>query len=275
MTKPLLLVLLLTTTAAACGSAAGTPDGGSGSGGSGSGGTSGSGGAAPAGSGGSGGSGGSTAGSGGAAPDAGGSGGAAIDGAAQDVSPGDAAGDAGGGPAAALDGFVFSVPCVGAAANGSCEVPDAMRKKMTALTFGGDPSVTYKVMLHVCGVVEARPYMGCASMPSALLCIDGTALTSGFNATYPTYEIRVGSPAHSYFLNNRDLKDDLMKIDYAATIDVKGGSSITYFTDGGSNLEIFTSKIKGHNYTCPGVPGLTQPFDGQFIYTTVVSVTPS
>ena len=66
-----------------------------------------------------------------------------------------------------------------------------------------------------------------------------------------------------------------MKIDYSATIDVKGGSTITYVTDGGTNLEVYTAKIMNHNYTCPVVPGLMQPFAGQFIYTTVVSVTPS
>ncbi|MEA2699967.1 MAG: hypothetical protein QOI66_4238, partial [Myxococcales bacterium] len=179
------------------------------------------------------------------------------------------------GPAAALDKFLFSIPCPTATTAGSCNIPDAMRAKMTTLTFGGDPSVTYKVALHFCGPVEARPYMGCSSVQSVYMCVDGTALTTGFNPTYPKYEIRVASPAHSYFLNNRDLKDDLMKIDYSATIDIKGGSSITYVSDGGTNLEAFTSTIMNHNYMCPGVPGITQPFAGQFIYTTDESVTPS
>jgi hypothetical protein len=153
--------------------------------------------------------------------------------------------------------------------------PDAMRQKTMTLTFGGDPNLTYKVTLHFCGPVEMRPYMGCSSTQATYMCVDGTALTSGDNPTYPKYEIRVANPVHSYFLNNRDLKDDLMKIDYSATIDIKGGSAITYVTDGGTNLEVYTAKIMNHNFTCLGVPGLTQPFAGQFIYTTVVSVTPS
>jgi hypothetical protein len=269
------LVSILVLTAAACSSSPATSDAGAGSGGSTGGGTGGS--SAGSGGAGSSGSGGVTAGSGGSS--AGGSGGAApTDGPSSmdlgaEAAPGDGGGADGGGPAAALNGFLFSIPCPTATTAGSCNIPDAMRAKMTTLTFGGDPNVTYKVTLHFCGPIEARPYT--ASMPAMLMCVDGTAVTSGFNPTYPKYEIRVASPAHSYFLNNRDLKDDLMKIDYSATIDIKGGSSITYVSDGGTNLEAFTSTIMNHNYTCPGVPGITQPFAGQFIYTTVESVTPS
>jgi hypothetical protein len=272
----LVSLLVLMTAAAACSSSPAASDAGAGSGGSG-GSTPGSGGAGTGGGSG-GGSGSGGAGSGGSS--AGGSGGAApTDGpSSMDVAAEAPASDGGAdaaGPAAALDKFLFAIPCPTATTAGSCNIPDAMRAKMTTLTFGGDPNITYKVTLHFCGPIEARPYMGCSSTQATYLCVDGTALTSGFNPTYPKYEIRVASPAHSYFLNNRDLKDDLMKIDYSATIDVKGGSSITYVSDGGSNLEAFTSTIMNHNYMCPGVPGITQPFAGQFIYTTVVSVNPS
>lgn len=282
-------LVFLTWVVAACSSSpATTPDAASGSGGK----VGGSGGAGTGGSGGGAGSGGTTAGSGGAGGAAtggtvgsGGSGGGGSGGATTDGSTGkdvvaelaasDGAGTDAASPAAALDGFLFSVACPTTTTGGSCSIPDAMRAKMTTLTFGGDPNVTYKVTLHFCGPVEMRPYMGCSSMQATYMCVDGTALTSGDNPTYPKYEIRVANPAHSYFLNNRDLKDDLMKIDYSATIDVKGGSTITYVTDGGTNLEVYTAKIMNHNYTCPGAPGLTQPFAGQFIYTTVVSVNPS
>jgi hypothetical protein len=281
-------VLVIWALLAGCSSSPGTtPDaasgsggnvggtGGAGTGGNGSGGSGGT----PTGSGGSGGAAtGGAVGSGGSG--GGGSGGAATDGSAPkdvatEMAGADGAGADAASPAAALNGFLFSVACPTTTTGGSCSIPDAMRAKMTTLTFGGDPNVTYKVTLHFCGPIEMRPYMGCSSMQATYLCVDGTALTSGFNPTYPKYEIRVANPAHSYFLNNRDLKDDLMKIDYSATIDVKGGSTVTYVTDGGTNLEVFTAKIMNHNYTCPDAPGLTQPFAGQFIYTTVVSVNPS
>jgi hypothetical protein len=172
---------------------------------------------------------------------------------------------------------VFDVACPTAGPAGQCDLPAASRVKMKTLQLGGDPQVTYAVKLHFCGPVEARPYTGCVAPSAAtpLLCVDGTARTDGYNATYPTYEIRVPAPAHSYFLNNRDLKDDLMKIDYSATLAIKGGSAVVFATDGGSNDTIFTSRVKGHDYICPGVPGLQQPFAGQFIYMTVESVTPA
>ncbi|HEX3696373.1 MAG TPA: hypothetical protein VH374_13405 [Polyangia bacterium] len=280
MTKRCALVcsLSLSLVAACSSTPSTTSDAGHGSGGSSG---SGSGGAGGGGAGGSS-DGAGTGGSGGASSGGGGgSGGAATDGSSSGDAPSETAADTGGAdagsPAAALNGFIFEQPCVTADMSGSCTVPDGPRMKMMALQFGGDPTVTYKVALHFCGPVEARPYTGCTMMQAAapLLCVDGTASNAGFDPTYPTYEIRVSSPAHSYFLNNRNLKDDLMKIDYSATLDIKGGSTVTYITDGGSNTEIFTSTIMNHNYTCPGAPGVTQPFAGQFIYTTVESVNPS
>jgi hypothetical protein len=227
---------------------------------------------------GTGGAGASSGGSGGAASASGGSRGdtgGAADGNRDTGSVGETGVDGGGGPAAALNGFLFQIPCPLATAGGNCNVPIAMRAKMTTLSFGGDPNVTYKVTLHFCGPIEMRPYSGCTAMQAMYMCVDGVAATAGFNATYPTYGIRVANPAKTYYLNNRDLKDDLMKIDYSATIEVKGGSEVTYLTDGGSNDGIYTSKLMNHNFTCPGVPGIPQPFAGQFIYTTVESVTPT
>jgi hypothetical protein len=203
-----------------------------------------------------------------------GAGGSSTDGqAAMDASDGGEAGPPAD-PATQLNGFLFDVACPDPNAVGQCDVPAASRMKMKTLQFGGDPKVTYNVKLHFCGPVEARPYTGCTATQSTYVCVDGTARTDGYNATYPTYEIRVPAPAHSYFLNNLDLKDDLMKIDYSATLAIKGGSTIIFATDGGSNTTIFTSTIKSHNFTCPGVPGIQQPFAGQFVYMTVDSVTP-
>jgi hypothetical protein len=81
----------------------------------------------------------------------------------------------------------------------------------------------------------------------------------------------VSAPQHAYYLNNRGLNDDLFMIDYSATIQIQGGSTITFSTTSmGANM--YTA-IR-HNFVCPGVPSIMQPFAGQFVYVTVESITP-
>ncbi|HXU83987.1 MAG TPA: hypothetical protein VN914_21480, partial [Polyangia bacterium] len=94
------------------------------------------------------------------------------------------------------------------------------------------------------------------------------------NATYPAYSLVVGDPMRTYYLNQGFKADDLIKIDYSATFEVKGGTMLTLGTDGGSNNQIYTARWKNHNFMCPGVPMITQPYWGQFIYVTVESVEP-
>jgi hypothetical protein len=189
--------------------------------------------------------------------------------------------DAGSNAGAALDDYVFSVPCPAATTAGQCDVPDAARLKTSEpLRFGGDPGVTYRVLLHFCGPVEGRKYAGCKpSMAGSdpLLCMDGTPVgaTAADQAvdTYPTYEMKVSAPAHSYFVNSRDLRDTLMKIDYSAEVEIQGGSTIVFATTS-REPNTYTARKVAPPITCPGVPGLVQPFAGQFIHVTVQSVSP-
>lgn len=180
----------------------------------------------------------------------------------------------GGSPAVELNGLLFDVPCSTATQSGNCKATAATLAKMQTVQFGGDPNVTYSVRLHFCGPVEGRPYQKCAENQATYFCTDGVAATSGFNPTYPVYEMKVSAPAHSYFINNRDLKDDLFKIDYSAVVQVRGGSTITFSTTS-EGADIYTSRLKGHNFTCPGVPSIQQPFAGQFFYVTVESIAPA
>jgi hypothetical protein len=197
-----------------------------------------------------------------------------------DTAPDSGGGGAGGSAGAALDNYVFSVECP-SGNGGECNVPDAKRLKTSApLAFGGDPTVTYRVRLHFCGPVEGRKYSGCMkSTPTSdpLFCMDGTPVPmSGgdqYVDTYPTYEMKVSAPAHSYFVNSRDLRDTLMKIDYGAELEIKGGATITFSTTSREEIT-FTSRKLTPPITCPGVPGLTQPFNGQFIHVTVLSAEP-
>jgi hypothetical protein len=230
-----------------------------GTGGGGSGGTAegGSGGSAGAGSGGSGGS---------AEGGSGGSGGAT----------GGAGGESGS-PAAALNMLLLETPCPGSPSNaGDCSIANAAdRKKMKTVTLGGNPATTYKVKLHFCGPVEGRSYTGCkASMEDKLVCVDGTPATTSFNPTYPAYSMVVAEPMHTYYLNNGFKADDLIKVDYSATFEMKGGTMVTLASDGGSNANVYSSRWKGHNFMCPGVPMIMQPYWGQFLYVTVESIDP-
>jgi hypothetical protein len=178
-----------------------------------------------------------------------------------------------GGPGSALHGFLYDLPCMSTPSNGDCQVATPTLTKTVMLPFGGDPNVTYNVRLHFCGPVEGRPFTGCSSMQATYFCVDGTAGTAQFDTTYPIYEMRVSAPAHSYFLNNRNLKDDLFMIDYSATLQIQGGSTIT-FTTMSTGTAWYTAAKNGHNFVCPSVPGISQPYAGQFIYVTVESVAP-
>jgi hypothetical protein len=266
------------TAFAAC---SGSPGGGSGGGGSGSGGQiSGSGGGSggtTAATGGTTGSGGASNGSGGA-PATGSGGASAVDASGDgDAASKDAAADAaadGGGAGSALNGFLFNIPCGTPPVAGDCQgTPEALSKSVT-VQFGGDPAVTYDVKMHLCGPVEGRPYAGCTASQATYFCTDGTAATDGENPTYPIYQMKVSAPAHSYYVNNRDLKDDIFMINYDADVKIQGGASITFSTTS-VGTDMYTPLLKGHNFTCPGVPGITQPYTGQFYYITTTSVTPA
>jgi hypothetical protein len=241
--------------------------GSTGAGGSSSGGSSGSSGGS------SGGGGSSSGGSSGSTGGATGTGGSAAD-----ASSGTETGPSAGGPAAALDKFVFDVPCPEGTVKpaGNCTVPDAnARKKTKTIMFGGDPNTTYKVKLHVCAPMEGRGYTGCAMGPeSKIVCMDGTAMPGTNQVTYPTYSMTVSAPMHKYFLNNQYKADDIAKIEYSSTFEIKGGAMITFDTDGGTNADVYTANYMKHNLQCPGAPGVMQPFPGQFIYTTVESIDP-
>jgi hypothetical protein len=178
------------------------------------------------------------------------------------------------GPAANLDHLLLDIPCPRVDAPTECDVEGSVRKQTKTVRMGGDPSRTYAVKLHFCGPAEGRRYTACAPGASnPLLCVDGkTASQEPDDPSYPTYELKVSAPAHSYFLNSQALYDDILKIDYSVTVPIQGGSIVTLGTDGGSNAGIYTSKLNGRNFTCADVPGIQQPFVGQFIYMTVDGV---
>jgi hypothetical protein len=254
-----------------------------GTGGSAPGGSGGAGGRAMGGSGG-GGSGGSGGGGAGGSGGSGGAGGSAMD-AARDTSSADTGGvtgDGGGGsgPAAALHNQVISVACpanTGAMAT-SCSIADNVRMFDKMFTIGGDPNVTYRVRLKICAVFEARPYSGCMTSPdSTRICINGMPVTTGFAPTYPTLAVKVTEPARTYFINSgTDFSDDIKKLDYTATFEMKGGTTVNIQSNGGQGMNVYTAYQMNRRHTCPNPPGITtQPYLGQFVHFQVESVDPA
>jgi hypothetical protein len=186
-------------------------------------------------------------------------------------------GVSGGSPAAALDKLLIKVPCPAATTGGSCNIATNVRAYDKPFTIGGTPGTLYKVKLKICAVHEGRPYTMCTASPdSPRICINGMPGTGGFAPTYPTLALKVGDPARTYYLNSgNDYADKILKFDYTATFEMKGGTMVNFISDGGSNGGVYTAYQGGAKYTCPDAPAeLVQPYAGQFVWVQVVSVDP-
>ena len=228
------------------------------------------------GSGGSGGSTGGTGGSGGSGGSTGGTGGSTggTDGGVKpEMGGGTEGGMSMGGPAGVLDNYVLTVPCPAGMMGGTCQIATNVRAFDKPLTFGGDPTKTYKVTIKLCGLYETRPYMGCSTMPQPRHCVNGTPGTGGFAATYPTLGLKVAEPMATHWLNGMYQADTIVRIDYTTTIDIKGGSALNFISDGGNNGGVYTQRMKPAFMQCPDVPGIMQPYSGQFMHFKVMSVT--
>ena len=266
------------------GGSTGGPAGGSNaSGGSGgSGGATGGTGGSTRGTGSSGGSGGSTGGTGGSTGGTGGSTGG-TGGGMTDAKPSDMGGGAetGGpaptGPGASMHNQVFAVPCAnqGGMAAG-CTLPDSVKEWKKEFQFGGDPNTMYMIRFKFCGVFEGRSYTGCQGTgETPNICLNGTLVnTPSYQATYPTVAFKPDA-MRTYYLNAPWKSDDISRFEYSATFTVKGRSTVSFDSDGGDTLSgIYTAYRNNRRYICPDVPGIMQPYVGQFWHVKVESVTP-
>jgi len=228
--------------------------------------------------GGSGGTGGST---GGTVGGDGGSGPAADAGTDASVAKDSGAAGSGGSVAAALHDQVITVPCPGNPTGTpmECAFPVAQHKFDKPFTLGGDPAVTYKVTLHFCAVFEGMRYSGCMMDNPATpkVCLGGTRSNGGNDADYPNLGLKIGDPARTYYLNREPtFLDKVFKFDYSATFEMKGGTTVNFFSDGGGNTGHYTAYGSGGPHTCtPMPPGIMkQPYLGQFIHIQVMGTEP-
>jgi hypothetical protein len=172
----------------------------------------------------------------------------------------------------------------------------------TDKTLGGTKGTFYNVTLHFRGIIEANQYGGGTSDHDGFYTGGQPSNASGMDGglQYNQYLLELSSPKTIYHLNNIDQDQrDMWRmgkagssgvhhfgfiIDYRKTLRMEGGSTVSlYMLD---NDRLFGRNCKppaddnGHCdiQTYPGgvmFTGITQPYDGNFIWVDVENVTPA
>jgi hypothetical protein len=193
-------------------------------------------------------------------------------GAAADVTSG---GDS---PAASLAGLRLDLPCKGEkfGENTECHWDPALKqasdpkwklKKEIVRTFGGNPGVTYDVIIRVRGVVEPKNFTG-GVVEQEHFQIGGTPLVDNYNF----YSINVSDPAQTYTVNRHQQKTGhfLFSLDYTVTIPIRGGATVTMGEYDDNDISIANHK----SIVVPEIPPAPSPFDGQFFQIDVIAAHP-
>jgi hypothetical protein len=186
-----------------------------------------------------------------------------------------------------LHGYLFRLKCGEAQDARSCKLsPDQERSRLDVV-LGGDPAQVYEVRVRVRGLVEPRRYTGGALVdPSNKWLYAGGAPdpSHGNNGhAYNIYQIAVSDPQQDHFLN-QDTDNHLgsgylpshsvHKIDYVVPIKARGGATVSVISDDKAGSGMINNS---DHQVVDGVPAsvLPQPWDGQFFYLEVESVTPA
>jgi len=157
-----------------------------------------------------------------------------------------------------------------------CATTAQVDKQSYPIAVGGDSTKTYDVQVRVRGVLETMPYSGGAvqSSVSPYYYVGGLPADGAFNV----YSLSVPDPKQVYYFNYvMPTSHKLFTVDYTATIPMKGGTTITAGVNGQNGLMITNTsnpQNPGGGLTVPGITGITQPYDGQFLQFDVLSATP-
>jgi hypothetical protein len=186
-----------------------------------------------------------------------------------------------------LHGFLHKLKCGDLQDARSCKLSPDQERSRTDVVLAGDPATTYDLKLRVRGLVEPRRYTGGALHdPANKWFYAGGApdpLRKGGGHAYNIYQISVSEPKQDYYLN-RDTDEFLSagylpghtiyKLDYAVTIKARGGATISVITDDLAKSGMINNADK---QVMEGVPPalIEQPWDGQFFYLEVESITPA
>lgn len=186
-----------------------------------------------------------------------------------------------------LHGYLHKLKCGAPQDARSCKLsPDQERSRLDVV-LGGDPAVIYDLRLRVRGVVEPRRYKG-GVLPDPAnrwFYAGGAPDPSRANngQAYNIYQLSVSDPKQDYFLN-QDTENYLgggyqpshttYKVDYPVVIKVRGQATVSVITDDQAGSGMINNADKT---VVDGIPAelLSQPWDGQFFYLEVESITPS
>lgn len=193
------------------------------------------------------------------------------------------------GPEAAgkLHGYLVKLKCGDAQDARSCKLSSDQEKSRLDVVLAGDPAIIYDVKVRVRGLVEPRRYTGgaLADASNPWFYVGGAPdpLKKNNGNAYNVYQISVSDPKQDHFLN-RDTADHLgsgynpshttFKVDYLASIKARGGATISVITDDLAGSGMINNADKN---VVDGVPAalITQPWDGQFFYLEVESISPA
>jgi hypothetical protein len=214
------------------------------------------------------GTGGSTGGNAGQTVDAGGQGGATMPDAPMEDVP------------AILRGLRKEIPCKYGNASGgpllACNTGDicwlegeqngGASKWPSSVTIGGDPAVTYEIVLRVRGVIEPKDYNAqCVPQFTGAIHVCKGGAPGG--TTFNPWSMTVVNPPAVYYLNRSATAPThrVEMIDGQFTIQMRGKSNIDFLVD-----TLNGGEIRNCSIVVPSVPPTT-PFNGNFFQLDVVS----
>lgn len=177
---------------------------------------------------------------------------------------------------ALLNGLLWLMPCP---PNGHCTDPADQVETVT-----GTAGTTWNITVRIRGLVELKPYLA----PGVV--VDGTGGRCILNGFYGpgdlrnTYSLRISDPPAVYQLNRHNPPSpptpeegfQATVVDYQFTFQVKVGATVTLRAESIDGLEFPNSgNLRVPLLTTDPPILVTQPFPGQFLQMSVVSVVPA
>lgn len=165
-------------------------------------------------------------------------------------------------PSALLAGQLLTslLPCQGVIFPGVCSCPD---NNSQAVVFDGPPG-DYDVVVRIAGVAEnCAGYSGGVQGNGWYV---GGSNTGGAN--FNVYSLVVSDPPQTYFLNPA-AGLAVQTWDYTNTIRIRSGATLTLSADSGDGSQLSNASL----LAVPDVPGIVQPYNGQFMTMKIIQAT--
>jgi hypothetical protein len=136
----------------------------------------------------------------------------------------------------------------------------------SSVTIGGDPAVTYEIVLRVRGVIEPKDYNAqCVAQFTGPIHVCKGGAPGG--TTFNPWSMTIANPPAVYYMNRSATAPThrVEMIDGQFTIQSRGKSNIDFLVD-----TLNGGEIRNCSIVVPGVPPTT-PFNGNFFHLDVVS----